>query len=204
MTRNRRSSVDNALTRPERDKLKAFIREKGTPKDLLTYYCLVEWGLRVSEFAHFRESWLERDRGLIRIPTSQECECSECRKVRKGYWFPKSKAGIRTIPAKKISERLGSDAWDFVTKYFELEGNPPSNRKRIWARIAELGRLAKIEKIVFPHALRATAALSISTISGMTASGLMSIMGWSRLETANRYIQASGVEVERIFEGTGS
>lgn len=190
-------SKDDALDAEEEKKLREYIFTNGTPVDKLIYYGMACWGLRVSEFAHFREPWLDKTRGLVRIPSKQGCDCWECRSKRGGFWYPKTEAGIRVIPAKKISP----EGWDYFVTYFMEGGRPPTNRKRVWARVVQLFKLAGIGHEGYPHALRATAAMKISSWPRVTASVLMSVMGWSRIETANQYIKASGIEVERAFEG---
>lgn len=190
-------SKDDALNAEEETKLLDYIKSSGTRGDLLIYYGLACWGLRVSEFSHLREPWFDKTRGIVRIPSKQRCECWECRTVRGGYWTPKTESGIRIIPAKKLSP----EGWEQFLAYFMEGGRPPSNRKRVHARVVTLFKLAGIGHKGYPHALRATAAMKVSSLPNVTASVLMAVMGWSRLETANKYIKASGIEVERAFEG---
>jgi integrase len=192
-----RSSADDALRGHEKEMLRRYIIKSGNARDLFAFYMMAEWGMRVGELAHFQRSWLDERRGIIRIPTRQACDCYECSLDTKhpGFWGPKTKAGTRIIPARGINR----EAWDFIIKFLDAGEEGPKNRKRISPHFALLGEKAGIPHRIYPHCLRATAGVHISQRPGVTDSALMSIMGWERLETANKYIKASGIEVERIF-----
>lgn len=188
-------SGDYVLVGSERER---FLGACKRPLELMVYYCLGRYGLRVSEFMHMSWNWLDAQEGDIRIPAQTPCDCRKCVTKYNGIWQPKTKAGIRTIPARDIDE----DGWHIMLDFFADGNRIPKHESTIFRVIKTVAKRAGITHDVYPHSLRATASMSLSTIPGMTASILMSIMGWESLETANNYVKASAVETKRILRAS--
>lgn len=138
-------------------------------------YC----GLRVSEAIHLKASWIKDEE--IHIPSKIECQCWECRK--RGYWKPKSKAGIRAVA---IPNFLKPVLLSFLTK---SPNGLRMTRQAAWYRIQRLAEKAKVPRI-FPHALRATLATILAS-HGFTAIELCAHMGWTRLNMGEHYVRIS-------------
>ena len=43
-------------------------------------------GMRIGEVQHLRNTWIDREKGIVQIPARQLCACYECRKWRNGVW----------------------------------------------------------------------------------------------------------------------
>jgi len=164
--------------------------------DRVMYYALCEYGLRVSEFAHMRGEWLDREQGLISIPPSQQCNCRICmqNKEHPGVWEPKTIAGSRVLPAEKLSR----EGWDHLTSWFDRNKEIGLTRFQVYHRIRHFGKLIGMPKL-HPHSLRATAAISMSTRPEVTTTVLTGLMGWEKLGTAEIYIDASKSDVLKAF-----
>jgi integrase len=198
-------SVEDALTSVEEARLKEHIVKNGSAQDLFNFYMLADFGLRASELAHLEHFWIDEERGTLRIPDKKKCGCADCRKHKKhpGVWTPKTKAGVRTLPVKSAFP----DSFEFVLKYLKVGGTLQRNRKKISSRVSALGRKIQREKKdsdgrdlpVYPHCLRSTSAMKFASRSGVTAAHLMAWFGWNRIETANSYMRASGIELDRLF-----
>lgn len=185
-------SRDNSLTPVERE---AFKRECGKrEKDIAMYYCLAEYGMRVSEFAHMEDRWLDRERGIITIPQSKYCTCADCRR-HGGVWTPKTEAGARVIPAKGISP----EGWNVVETFFGKVKSMAPSRRGLYKRVRFIAKQVGITHPVYPHALRSTSAMDIARRPGVTSTVLQDVFGWAKIETANKYIRASGAESMRAF-----
>lgn len=187
-------SRDRALTMSEKV---AFRTECKSELEVLIYHVLCEFGLRVSEFVHLHKEWLDPSTGMIKIPSSQLCECSDCKKKPgyKGYWQPKTKAGGRLFPARAVSE----DGWNVLNLYFNSHSSIPVGRKKVYKMVKAIGRRAKLPHPTNPHALRATAAMNLASRPNVTSSVLQQIMGWEDIATSNSYIKMGGIEISKAF-----
>lgn len=56
-----------------------------------------------------------------------------------------------------------------------------------------------MEKRIYPHALRATAA-TYHAYNGLPAIALQNLMGWADLETAQKYLRKSAGATEKALE----
>lgn len=160
-----------------REEFKAMDSAATDSLDRVILYALAVYGMRADELANTRRDWLDFHRGLIKIPESD----------RSTKWKPKSTAGARTIPALDMS----SDGWDAIRRYMTAHEQINISRQTIYRRIVKLARSAGIERRVYPHALRATAATEAAyKISNPQI--LCDIFGWSDLKTAQIYIKRAG------------
>lgn len=157
-------------------------------------------GMRSSEIAHMRKSWINYQDKTIEIPEEQDCECGECiskakkkarldeieeskvDKIKKTAWKPKTTSGIRMMP---IRER----AYKYIEDYFESEDDIGCSRQTIFNHIKSLARKSSITKKIYPHSLRSTGA-TLWGQTGISATSLCAIMGWSDIETAYNYVKA--------------
>jgi len=139
----------------------------------LMSYC----GLRVGEAIHFRASWLKEEG--IHIPSQAPCRCQEC--ARRGYWQPKSKAGVRVVA---IPGFLKPILLKYLTQFPE---GLKITRQAAWYRVQGLAAAAKLPHI-FPHALRASTATLLAS-KGFTAVELCAYMGWTRIAMGDHYVR---------------
>jgi hypothetical protein len=94
---------------------------------------------------------------------------------------------------------ISEDAWVAVSGFFNSRDKFKSSRVYIWEHVKELGAKAGIKHLVFPHALRATAATEIAVKPNVTTEGVKSVMGWSKIKTADIYVKATGEQIMRMF-----
>ncbi|MFC1910044.1 tyrosine-type recombinase/integrase [Chloroflexota bacterium] len=106
-------------------------------RDKFIIGCLLLAGLRVSELAHLKRSWVNFDENTITVPTRQFCSCWECSKKRNGEWRPKTKQGARTI---RIHPQLRA----VLEEYFATNEGIDLTRQRLWQRVKELANKARI------------------------------------------------------------
>lgn len=100
-------------------------------------------------------------------------------------WQPKTPNSVRSIPFDfDVRTQLAIEAFD------ERYDTFPKSRCTVNRRIDQAAEAAGLEVDVYPHALRATAA-SFHASRGVSPYSLMAIMGWSDIDTARSYIQAS-------------
>jgi len=151
-------------------------------EELLLVDIPIEAGLRIGELAHLRRSWLDKD-GAISIPDRQSCNCGECTRLKAGYWAPKTKAGIRSIPLKPA---LARELKEYLASHPEGFG---LSRVALWTKLKTIAKRAQVAS-VFPHSLRATCATRLAE-EGISAATLQYLMGWSSLNSADAYIRSS-------------
>ena len=165
---------------------------------------LVYTGMRVSEFIHMRQSWIDWEMELIRIPKMQMCGCRECKRELKnrkgqiskpsGVWKPKTSEAVRAIPiVPEVEETLRR----FFLKHEEVMEFIPS-RGAAYYHIRGIAGRAGIEHPVFPHVARGIFATLLAR-KGFNAFELMSTMGWKSIKTAEDYIKLSGSAFKQAF-----
>lgn len=105
--------------------------------------------------------------------------------VSSEWWQPKTPAAARTIP------------FDFdirlhlcIERFFEQYSSFPISKASLNRRVTEASEESELDKRVYPHSLRATAA-TIHASRNVSPYALMSVMGWRDLDTARKYIAAS-------------
>lgn len=177
-------SKDDSLKDEEIEQLIAVAQ---TPKDKLIILLAAYTGMRASEIAHIKKSWLNYNigKGVIIIPKEQACSCGECKKYRAGIWTPKTKKGSRIIPLLDVRLK------DMCKSWFLLYDGLGSNRWNVWHRIKTLARKANLLTRVYPHCLRATFASKLAHLN-LSSSSLKYFQGWANIKTAESYIEDSG------------
>ena len=178
------ASKKDALNKQQYDKLWKAARS-GDDLDRVLFVLTAQLGLRKGEAAQVRDSWLDFQRKYIQIPEKD------------GDWTPKTPHAARRVYWKHLNK-----AEKIIPDYFEFNSNIPIKAKSINYRVNKWARKADLKVNVYPHALRATAALKFAS-AGFSAQALRSIMGWADLETANKYISASSRAVEQDLERYG-
>lgn len=115
------------------------------------------------------------------------------------YWQPKTENSERKIP---VVYPIFKNA---LTNFYLTHNQLQYSRMWIWSRINNISgdiwgkrRIIDQEKkkyktvltrILYPHALRATAA-TLWAFKGMNATALKTIMGWSSIEIADIYVKS--------------
>jgi len=176
-------SKEFVLSNEEIEKMIAACKNEKEKMIILT---LIFTGLRVGEFVHLRTSWInwQKKVPLIIIPIHQDCDCKECKREGRGtVWSAKTKAGVREIPIMEIRTR------EALKRYYTFENSVNMTKVGVWKVVKRVAVRAGLTKRVFPHALRATTA----TIFGHKASApsVAYIMGWSKIGTAEQYVQSA-------------
>lgn len=174
-------------------------------------------GLRAGEIVHMRESWIDWQDEMIRIPRWQPCEkgrdggpCGHCRQMARQMvecnddlsleealakrWSPKTASGARELPFDRYV-RVGLALEDYFDRYDEFMASQTAVNRRV-NRLAEMVEVVDSET-TYPHCLRATAATELAT--ELDAIGLKQFMGWAGIEVALRYIQESGRRTRRML-----
>lgn len=205
------SSKDDALSEEEFQKLLNAC-EQSTRSVLDKFLVLVMGvlGLRNGETAHMKADWVDFEKGVIQIPAHEPCNCSRCKGQAKQmtnhrdisfkealakYWRPKSDAGKRGVYFKNRPEVA-----EVIKKIMSKHGECPIGTSMINRRISKLAETADLED-VYPHALRATAAMRYA-YDGLNIFQLMTIMGWADMQVALKYIRASGAGARKALEET--
>ena len=218
MRKRKSKTKDNLLTE---DELVALLNAINTFNESLLVYGLGFTGMRVSEFIHLSREWVDWDRDLIVIPERQRCGClsNGCQKPRydrkgkvikqPGYWMPKTKNAIRSIP---IVPELKPLLQKFFSKYSCVMELIPS-RGMAYYIIRDLGVRAGIPHPVFPHAIRGTFATLLASgsrpwrknpakrhVKPFTPFEIKDTLGWSKVQTADDYIRLSAQMIKTTFE----
>lgn len=106
-------------------------------------------------------------------------------------WRAKTENSARPVPYN-LEDRTEEIVEEVIDEY----GGCPVKRFRINKRVDKVAKLAGFDPMkVYPHALRATAAFNLAYLE-VTPYQLMNWMGWNQLNTAMKYIKASGVMVK--------
>jgi len=182
---------ENLLDDAEIESIKSAAKD---PAERFLVWTLIYTGMRISELIHMRDSWLDWDKSLIRIPESQACSCSEC-KTKGEVWKPKNRQSARSIP---IVPEARQPLQDFFSKHASVMPTIP-NRVAAYEIIRFLGRRAKIKHRVFPHSLRGTFATLLAA-KDFNSFEIMSLLGWRSAKTADHYIQLSAYRVIKAVE----
>lgn len=102
-------------------------------------------------------------------------------------WEPKTATSERAVPFG-FDEDVKSAVEEFQWKFDRYEHSRVSINRRV-ARVADAAGM-NAERI-YPHALRATAA-TFHAYRGLPAPALQSLMGWSKLSVASKYLRLTG------------
>jgi len=171
------NSIDAIISR---DEFFAMLDNARDAKDR-AILCMGILGLRADEIAEATGEWVDLSRRTITIPPKNA-------KRKKGRVVPFG--GIKVVS-------------EVLTAFFACspEGVRMS-RISIWSRVKGMGSRAKLTHPVTAHGLRATGATWMAQ-AGYSITGLLSHFGWSALETAAFYIQASGSSAMRDMDEKG-
>lgn len=148
--------------------------------DNLTIRLPLYAGMRIGEVQHLWDSWLDWEKGIIIIPSRQECTCYECRKWRNSIWTPKTRAGQRSL---LITDEL-------KPHLEKLTGGINRSRQALEQRFERIRQRSGLKKACYPHALRATFATHLAE-NGISAPSLTYLLGWETLTPAEHYIQST-------------
>lgn len=162
-------------------------------------------GLRRGELIHFKSDWLDRERKIINVPAHVDCDCAYCWDRAEEYaadrdgveaedviddlWQPKTEASVRAV-YYGYSQRVVSVIERFADEIGTLDYAPSTINRRV----DQLAEDAGIEGNIYPHALRAAAALFWAD-KGLEAHFLRAMMGWETMDVAVHYIRASGTQL---------
>ena len=189
-----RSSKDDALTQAE---IKILLAGCHDDLDELIVRLAAFRGLRISEIAHMRRSWIDFDEGTIKIPEKQNCSCRACRDTG-GRWSPKSRAGARLL-------RITPELEPYLSRYFTSNEAIGRTRDTLYKRLQKIWeRSPLVEKDrVYPHCLRASYCTD-AAYKGMSSGSLKYICGWSDLGSAENYIMSDAHRAMREEESLES
>lgn len=168
--------------------------------------CLGRLGLRAGELSHMKKNWIFWERKHLKIPHHEPCRCGYCKvmarqeaehnddltyeKAMENRWHPKTKNSARTIPLS-----FNQEIYETFKEFFTIYNEFPLSRIGINRRLSLIVSKSDLGKSIYPHSLRATAAMW-HAYKGASAFVLQAIMGWSSLQTALDYIRLAGSEAE--------
>jgi len=179
---------DHLLDEPKIEIVKAAVK---TEQEKFLLWILLYTGLRISEFTHMKDTWIDWNKQLIKIPESQTCYCYECIK-KDNTWHPKTKRAARAIPiVPEIKQQL--------QEYFQEHKDIMeliSDRIMAYKLIQKVSKRAKIK--LFPHCLRGTFATMLAT-KNFNVFEIQDCLGWNNPKTAAEYIRLSGAQVSKAF-----
>jgi len=164
------------------EEMKSMLRACQTDRERFSVACLMYGGLRVSELVHLRKHWVDFDEGTIQIPMTQTCSCVECTNKRQGLWKPKTARGARTIRIHPILKPI-------LEQYMAGHDGIDIGRIQTWRIVKRIAEDAIVLHSVYPHCMRATAASGYA-FDGISAASLRYLFGWSRLSSAEAYVQS--------------
>lgn len=199
-------SHENAVDERTFDQLVAAAESLRSPFDAQATFILYaagRLGMRAGEITHCRASWVDWDRRMIEVPSHEPCTCGYCKQQSRqadGYntpttyddalakmWGPKTPTSARAIPFD-FDPEVEAVIEAFFARYDEYPHSRVSINRRV-NRVLEAAGLP--QETCYPHSLRATAA-TYHAYRGLSAVPLQSLMGWRKLETAEKYIRLSG------------
>lgn len=185
-------------------------------------FCILVFGrlgMRRGELAHITEEWINWRRNMIEVPRYDPCDkgkdggpCGYCRKQARQEeahneevtfgasiarrWHPKTDAAARSIPYD-----FDPRAALVVERFFDRYDRWPLSCQAINRRIKKAAAAAPSlnAEMVYPHALRATAA-TYHANRGLDALPLQAMLGWAQLSTAQNYVRQSGENTARALQ----
>lgn len=186
-------SKDDSLTVTDARRLLAAAK---TPRERWLLRLTLDWGLRAEEAGHACLHWLDGQGGTLRIP--RQCTCEACRSTGRPF-RSKTEAGARVLPLKRDAAM-----WECAKVYFETY--PTVDKQQVSRQAVHLtirtiaNRAGLLDRRVYPHALRATAATRFASM-GANEAALCGLMGWNDLRSAQPYIRAGGVAADKFLAG---
>ncbi|AAM88709.1 site-specific integrase [Natrialba phage PhiCh1] len=215
-----RHAHEDALNETEFQKLLDGAHLLTPPANLEATFVITmsgKLGMRIGEIAHMKRTWVKPDQGLIEVPSHEPCEkgrdgglCGYCRRqanrtyqndpenrdldeLLKSYWEPKTEAAERAVPYE-----FDEDVEDVVSSFFEYYYEVPLSVNTCRRRVKDAAEASDLNRRVYPHALRATAA-STHAYEGLNIASMKAMMGWAKLSTAEKYIRISGGRTKRAL-----
>jgi len=205
-------SKERAITEEKFIELVSACNNSDQPyENKFLVYLMGRLGLRIGELTHLKDTWIDFQSNIIRIPLHDPCTCSNCvteykkiKKVKniklsdvsKNRWAPKTEQGSRAIPFD-----FDPDIVSVIQYIMDKYQRNPFSYSQIRFRIRSLGKIAQIRDLS-PHGLRASAATFFAR-DGMKAYHLTTIMGWHNITIANYYVKMYGMdtkkEIDRIY-----
>lgn len=175
-------------------------------------------GLRPGEVTHIGESWVNRRREMLTIPSQDPCKkgrgggpCGYCRQAAKqqlkhddskefeevieNYWNPKTDAAVRDVPYGWDQRIAVAIEW-LIDEYGGYPNSFSTLQRRLDTTLELADRLETDDTSL--HGLRGTAA-SYHAGRGLDAGPLQSMFGWSDLATARNYIAVDGQMTARAL-----
>lgn len=203
---------EDALDDAEFEQLLTGAKQLPTPWNLEAMFVVLatgRLGLRIGELAHARRSWVNFDTGLISIPSVEPCSkgrdgglCGYCRRqtrriaardgsgdlaaLREEYWQPKTTSAERAVPFG-----FAARVENIIEAFFEFHREVPFSVHTARRRVKLAAVVSSLTRRIYPHCLRATAA-SKHAYRGLNVPALQAMMGWAKIETAEKYIRLSG------------
>jgi len=111
--------------------------------------------------------------------------------IKDKWWQPKTEAAVRSIPYD-FNTRLQLCVERFFKKYDSF----PISKASLNRRVQKAAEESTLQKRIYPHALRATAATTHAS-RDVSPYALMSVMGWRDMDTARKYVAASDESAAR-------
>jgi integrase len=170
----RKGKFDGEVCGYCRRRAKDYIDNHNISKDEAINIIIEKFGHSVSD-----EKVVNAAKNLI------EDHNKELGDVVSDWWQPKTPQSARSIPYD-FSVRLQLCVERFFDKYDEF----PISKSSLNRRVEEAKEESHLQKRIYPHSLRATAA-TVHASRGVSPHSLMSVMGWQQLDTARTYISAS-------------
>ncbi|WP_191965786.1 MULTISPECIES: tyrosine-type recombinase/integrase [Haloferax] len=195
------------------------IPEKFRESTLFVLVSMGELGLRAGEVSHMRQSWVDVDNKVIRIPSYEQCNqgqdggvCGYCKQQAKqalgdgsydsyeealaDRWTPKNEESARTVPYGWSDEIV-----DIYDRFFYKHDGYPYCRTSINRRISRLAEASEIfddRNDLYPHAFRGHAG-KLHASNGINALQLKKFMGWGSVRGALPYIKMAAKDVQAAF-----
>jgi len=222
--RPRRSKRD-ALTNREFEILLNGARQLDDYQSLQARFAIFmagRLGLRRGEIAHMTRDWVDWNRNMLCIPHHEPCLkgrdsmgiCGSCHQQAKQrvehnpdleiedakdlQWRAKTREASRDIPFD-FHPRVSL----LIEEFFERWDAWPVSATAVNRRIDAAADETDLDKRVYPHGLRATAA-SFHAARGLEVIPLQSLMGWAQVSTAHNYVRASGENTKRALNSVHS
>lgn len=220
-----RHSKKDALKNREFEHLLKGARELNDYQSLQARFIIFmagRLGMRKGEITHMTRQWVDWNRNMICIPYHEPCIkgrnsmdiCGYCRQNAKQkvehnpdltmdeaeemHWVAKTEEASREIPFD-FHPRVSL----LVDEFFDRWDAWPVSASAITRRVKKATEKSGLDKRVYPHSLRATAA-SYHAARGLDVIPLQSLMGWSQVSTAHNYVRASGENTARALNSVHS
>jgi len=213
-----RHAHEDALSEAEFEKLIGGAKLLTPPWNLEALFVILvtgRLGLRIGEVAHARREWVSEEKGMLEIPSSDRCRkgrdggiCGYCRRqatrtastsdrdldeLLASYWEPKTSAAERAVPFE-----FAARVTHIVQAFFDYYAGVPFSVNTARRRVGQAVEASELSRRIYPHCLRATAASHLA-YDGLPVSALQAMLGWAKIETAEKYIRLSGGRTKKAL-----